>query len=97
MREQIQRKIVEPGISTRDMRALWESAIDYVTENVGATATLLFAPGTYPLPEPGTFEYKEVPSRIRVPAPGAEIQFFFENGRLRISTHRMTEARRLAS
>ena len=95
--QRTQTRIVEPGITTERMRALWESAIDFVTENVGATASLLFAPGTYPLPEPGTFEYKEVPSRIRVSPPGTEIQFFYENGRLRISTHRMTEARRLAS
>jgi hypothetical protein len=89
----VKRVIIEPGISTMRMRAIWEEAIEYATSNPGRIAALLLAPGTYPLPEPGTYEYKEVPTRIHVSPPGAEIQFLCERGKIRIYTYKIHDRR----
>ena len=66
---------LRPGISPQEMHEVWENAIQSAMERPGRTFTLRLAPGQYPLPEHGEYEYRAVPTILRVPPPGAEVKF----------------------
>lgn len=68
---------VDPGISHREMEDLWDEAVRMAMDEPGVTIGILFSPGTYPLPEPGTFVYKNNPTRMHVPHPGFEMRLTY--------------------
>jgi hypothetical protein len=83
---------LRPGISPQKMHEMWENAIQSATEHPGRTVILRLAPGAYPLPEHGEYEYRAVPTILRVPAPGAEVRFrhSIASGKTTITTARLT-------
>lgn len=66
---------LRPGISPQEMHEMWENAVQSAMEHPGRVFTLRLAPGAYPLPEHGEYEYRAVPTMLRVPPPGAEVRF----------------------
>jgi len=66
---------LRPGISPQEMHEIWENAIQSAAERPGRDVILRLAPGAYPLPEHGEYQYRAVPTILRVPAPGAEVRF----------------------
>jgi hypothetical protein len=66
---------LQPGISPQEMHEVWEKAISDAERFPGRTIILRLAPGEYPLPETGEYEYRTVPTMIRVNPPGAEVRF----------------------
>lgn len=68
---------LRPGISPQQMHEVWENAVQRAMENPGRAVILRLAPGAYPLPEHGEYEYRAVPTMLRVPPPGAEVRFTY--------------------
>lgn len=66
---------LRPGISPQEMHEIWENAIQRAERHPGTTVTLLLAPGEYPVPDSGEYVYRAVPTILRVPRPGVEVNF----------------------
>ncbi len=76
------RRVIRPDITPEQMRDVWELSIERAKQNPGMDAVIIFLPGEYPSPDPGTVLYKEIPTPLLVKEPGAEIRFNFRYGRL---------------
>lgn len=84
------RVAVDPEISDAHMRAIWDEMIEEAETHPGEIVALLFAPGTYPLPERGAIVYKEPPTPMHVSPPGVELWFRQDPGTgvLEVTSHR---------
>jgi hypothetical protein len=78
---------VNPDISPAELKVVWEDAIEVARTSPGVTAAILFAPGLYPLPDPGVYMYKTIPTPLRVGFPGTEVRFTYRGGRLHVTPY----------
>jgi hypothetical protein len=90
----IKRMVVRPGISPGEMKSVWETAIREAENKPGTPYAVVFMPGNYPLPEEGTYVYKNVPTILHAASPGVEVLFRYlaASGEMLIRT-RKTDGR----
>lgn len=82
--------IVAPGISPKELHEVWSEALNTAAVIPGETMTIVFTPGKYPLPDPGVYVYKEIPTVLRVSSRGAVVRFTrtTDTGEVEISIER---------
>jgi hypothetical protein len=78
---------VNPDITPAELKVVWEDAIEFAETSPGVTAAILFAPGLYPLPDPGAYQYKTIPTPLHVGFPGTEVRFTYRNHRLHVASY----------